>query len=124
MQRTTHDLTPQIIVYDGSGEETMFRFDSSKISIGRGPQNRLQILDQSISQTHIEIEPTDCGRYILSDLNSTNGTFLNGRLVSYEPLASGDIICVGGSTYLQFTLLSDTLAEESSFEAEIQGLAR
>ena len=62
----------------------------SETRIGRGEQNNFQLNDPSISRDHALIRRVE-GEYVLSDLDSSNGTFVNGQRV-YEPrrLAPGD----------------------------------
>jgi serine/threonine protein kinase len=59
----------------------------------------LRIPDQSISWTHAEIR-LDSGKFIIRDLGSSNGTFVNGRLVKMTPLSANDRIRLGGTEFL------------------------
>ena len=64
--------------------------------IGRS-SDQIQLTDNSASRHHAEIRP-DNGAWVLADLNSSNGTFLNGqRIVSPTLLRHGDQIKVGSS---------------------------
>lgn len=75
--RTTHELTEE------------------RITIGRAPDNLLQIDDPSVSGRHAQL--TLAGeRYQLQDLNSTNGTRVNGELVTEVFLREGDRVRFGG----------------------------
>ena len=56
--------------------------------------------DVSVSSEHCRIRPED-GRFVLHDLKSTNGTFVNERRVTRHVLAEGDVIKIG-ETSLQF----------------------
>lgn len=65
---------------------------------GRGADCAVQLLDQRASRQHFTITLRD-GNYRLTDLDSANGTFLNGKRVRSElPLADGDRIKVGQVT--------------------------
>ena len=66
------------------------RYVESETRIGRGDQNNFQLNDPSISRDHALIRRVE-GEYVLSDLDSSNGTFVNGQRV-YEArrLAPGD----------------------------------
>src|SRR5712691_1111989 len=83
-----------------SGER---RYVESELRIGRGEQNDLRLNDGSVSRDHAFLRRVD-GRYLLSDVGSQNGTFVNGRRV-YAPsaLQSGDRIRAG-TTELTFHL--------------------
>lgn len=63
----------------------------NKISIGRNMSNQLVLPSQSVSSYHAQIYFED-GRYMLEDLNSTNGTFINGIKISKKNLQPGDEI--------------------------------
>jgi pSer/pThr/pTyr-binding forkhead associated (FHA) protein len=68
--------------------------------IGRGETAQLQIKSESISRAHAEIVATPEG-YLLRDLNSTNGTAVNGQPISESALEDGDSVSVA-STELTF----------------------
>jgi pSer/pThr/pTyr-binding forkhead associated (FHA) protein len=60
----------------------------------------LSFMESSVSREHAFIEGRD-GRFILEDLKSTNGTFINGEFVDVRVLNHGDKIRIG-NTVLQF----------------------
>ncbi|MGF7056584.1 FHA domain-containing protein [Brassicibacter mesophilus] len=64
-------------------------------SIGRGNQNEIVIRDPYISKAHAKIVLDEC-QYFLEDLNSANGTFLNGtKILDAVKLSNGDRIKLG-----------------------------
>ena len=65
-------------------------------SIGRDPQNDVVLDDRPISRKHAEIR-LRLGRYTLYDLQSTNGTFVNGRRIAEVVLSDGDRITICGN---------------------------
>jgi adenylate cyclase len=69
-------------------------------SIGRHPDNTIQILDRIISKEHAQIIRTPEGRYLLRDLRSLNGTFMRGDRVSERYLDNGDEITMGSTRLL------------------------
>jgi pSer/pThr/pTyr-binding forkhead associated (FHA) protein len=67
------------------------------IFIGRHPSCELAIRQDDVSRRHAEVR-YERDRFVLYDLQSTNGTFLNGVPIdSAQPLAAGDRVEVGGS---------------------------
>ncbi len=73
------------------------------VTMGRSRQSDIMVDDPNVSRTHAEIRPRG-GSWVLTDLNSTNGTRLNGRrLQGPEVLKPGDEIELGTSL-LTFTL--------------------
>jgi len=68
--------------------------DKERITIGRKPQNDIQIDNLAISGNHAVIV-TILNDAFLEDLNSTNGTFVNGRQIHKHFLQDGDVIELG-----------------------------
>ena len=86
----------KLLIVKGNGRGTAFDMGESA-TIGRSPENSLQLLDERVSKEHACIERRK-DQYVLRDLQSSNGTILNGlRLtsgVSY-PLKPGDVLKIG-----------------------------
>lgn len=70
-------------------------------TIGRHPDNTLQILDRIVSKEHAQVLRQPDGRYLFRDLGSLNGSFLHGERVHEHILREGDEIMLG-STSLTF----------------------
>jgi adenylate cyclase len=68
-------------------------------SIGRHPSNTVQVLDRIVSKEHCHIDLVQ-GRYVLRDLGSLNGTYVNGERVNERPLFTGDEITMGSTRIL------------------------
>jgi hypothetical protein len=72
---------------------------SPTIRIGRGPGATLRIADASVSRRHAELRHVGDG-WMVRDLNSMNGTHLNGsRITSPTPVRAGDIVQFGSVLY-------------------------
>lgn len=70
-------------------------------SIGRHPDNTIQILDRIISKEHAQIQGTAEGHFLLRDLGSLNGTYIRSERVLYEhQLVDGDEITLGSTRLL------------------------
>ncbi len=66
-------------------------------SLGRHPNNTIQLLDKIVSKEHCIVEQRD-GRFVLRDLGSLNGTYVNGERVRGETaLKHGDEIALGST---------------------------
>jgi adenylate cyclase len=76
----------------GRQERQLFRHNS----LGRHPRNTHQVLDRVVSKEHCHIELID-DRYVLKDLGSLNGTYVNGERVGEHPLQPGDEITIGST---------------------------
>ncbi len=68
---------------------------SSVTSFGRGMDMDVRLDDLTVSKQHARILRNDRGEYILEDLASSNGTFLNGRQITTKQIAEGDVIEMG-----------------------------
>ena len=81
----------------GSGPEAGGRLDLDKeiISAGRHEQSDLLLDDVSVSRHHALFTRTASGRITLRDLNSLNGTYVNGKRVEETALHSGDEVQIG-----------------------------
>ena len=67
---------------------------SHNMTIGRSSSNTVVIEEQTISGQHAKIEYSE-QEYILIDLDSTNGTFVNGNKVSQSAIKKGDTVKMG-----------------------------
>lgn len=67
------------------------------INIGRGLDNHLIIDDLRVSRNHAELRAVN-GQFVLFDLNSTGGTFINGHRIVQSVLYPHDTISLGGVT--------------------------
>jgi len=112
------------LVYKIEGEEHQFELKDGRISIGRMEGNDLIIFDPTVSRKHAEVEKRDAG-YVLIDLASRNGLFLNGQKISEALLKDGDEIKVGsfGLSYREdassSVLISEGAADASLAEGTI-----
>jgi len=67
-------------------------------TVGRHPDNSLQILDRIVSKEHAQIIRQPDGRFLFRDLGSLNGSFLRGARVNEQMLVDGDEITLGSTT--------------------------
>jgi ABC-type multidrug transport system ATPase subunit len=75
------------------------RIQSKVTTIGRRPDNDIVINDLGVSKQHAELRLSQTGRYVIIDLGSHNGTFVNGARVHEAELSENDIIAIGHATY-------------------------
>jgi transcriptional regulator with GAF, ATPase, and Fis domain len=69
------------------------------VSIGSNPSNSISLEDESVSPSHCRIN-CDNGRFLLIDMDSDSGTFVNGIPVKQRELAPGDQIAIGSSLFV------------------------
>jgi pSer/pThr/pTyr-binding forkhead associated (FHA) protein len=89
-----------LVVVKGGGLDSGERFDLfGGVSIGRSSEADVRIEDRFASQIHVRIYPRGGGYYV-EDMNSTNGTFLNGERLDRETqLAHLDVIEIGDTEF-------------------------
>ena len=73
----------------------VFPLTESVINIGRRLGNTLVIDDNRVSRAHAQLRAIN-GRYVLFDLNSSGGTFINGRKTTQAIVYPGDVISLAG----------------------------
>ena len=96
-------LQPSLVITRGVGQGQVFNLSSeSSLSIGRAPTSDIVIVDSAVSGQHCRVRP-EGGAYVVHDLESTNGTFVNDRRVKRHRLSEGDVIRVG-ETLVQFKM--------------------
>jgi pSer/pThr/pTyr-binding forkhead associated (FHA) protein len=91
------NVTFQIV--EGVDKGRIFKALATPLTIGREEGNHVRLNDERVSRYHAKVQQ-DNGDIILTDLESTNGTRVNGAAVQIRRLRPGDRIGVGRSTLL------------------------
>jgi hypothetical protein len=89
-------------VLDGADRGQVYDSITTPVTIGREEGNTVQLNDERISRFHIKIQE-DHDKVVLTDLESTNGTRVNGEETQLRILRFGDVINVGRSVLLYGT---------------------
>ena len=84
----------RLLVTQGNDRREVQIDPSDDVTIGRSPENALSLADLKLSRNHARIEWDELG-FLLKDLRSSNGTWLNRRRVASDRLIQGDEIRVG-----------------------------
>ena len=98
---------PSLFVIRGNDQGARFELDEPIIRLGRDKSCSLHVHDTEVSRQHAEFRRTHRD-YTVSDLNSSNGTFVNGVRVQQQALASGDHVQVGATLMLYTGPVSDS----------------
>src|SRR5580698_618545 len=92
-------MQPRLLAITGSLTGTVRQLVSGQTSIGRDESNQLCLIDTVVSRKHCMIQRMG-EQYEVVDLDSHNGTFVNGIPVSRKVVEHGDTIRVGGSEFV------------------------
>src|SRR4051812_5080935 len=92
----------------GSDMGELFELQPSNV-IGRGADASIRVDDHGVSRTHVRIRKLLDGRFTLEDLDSRNGTYINGVRMSQSILNEGDRIQIGTGTIYRFSRREDAL---------------
>src|SRR5687768_1228492 len=108
-------------VMQGRDQGKRYDLRESALTLGRDSTNQIQLADSEVSRRHAEIRKDDAG-YLLVDLTSANGCFVNGRQVTEQRLASGDRVQLGRTLFL-FTDADEGSSANLVHDVDIVGQA-
>jgi two-component system, cell cycle response regulator len=91
---------------DSANAGEVWTLDRDDFSVGRHPDNQVCIDDQGLSRQHLRIRRVG-GSSVLEDLNSSNGTFVNGERISSRCLQNGDTVQLGPRVCFRFTVAGE-----------------
>ncbi len=99
-------VSPRLLVISGPIKDSSFLLSANEVSIGRDSSNGVVISDPSLSRRHCSIK-REGDHFTIHDLNSRNGTLVNGLAARESPLQHGDQISAGDSVFI-FLAQEDT----------------
>ena len=96
----------QFVMRSGPTPGVTFPLEGDQLIIGRDASNSVAINDAEISRKHSRLS-FQGGKYVLEDLGSTNGTFVNGqRLAGPVVLKPGDVVSLGEQIVLMYDAIN------------------
>jgi adenylate cyclase len=117
----------KLYLMDDTAEGQSFDIESDTISVGRSSDNDIRIKDKSVSRRHLKIVK-DGDKYLVTDLNSKNGSFIDGELlppgVDFEvregtPIVVGmSVICIGKACLEEVMPFLESLSEDTELFAQ------
>jgi hypothetical protein len=100
-------VSGRLEILNGGFEGMTYALSDQEIVIGRNPTTDITLLDEGISREHaLVLFDEDGAGFIIEDLQSTNGTKVNGKRVRSASLVEGDEIQIG-QTLFRFVLIKD-----------------
>lgn len=104
------------VVMGGLDVGSVFNLDKDVMVLGRDPSCDLMLKDDGISRRHVEVRRTGEDQLSIKDLNSTNGTFVDGERIQEATLLDGGKVLLGRRTVLKFVLYDQL---EQSYQKQI-----
>lgn len=102
-------MRPRLLVIAGPSKDSTISLPDGEAALGRDPTNAVAVPDASVSRKHCLLRREEDGRFRIKDLDSRNGTLVNGLAVKEQWLRHGDEIATGDSVFL-FLLEEEDLA--------------
>jgi predicted component of type VI protein secretion system len=97
----------QFVMRSGPTPGVTFPLDGDQLTIGRDSVNGVAINDAEVSRKHARLT-FQGGKYVVEDLGSTNGTFVNGqRLAGPVVLKPGDVVSLGEQIVLMYDAINN-----------------
>jgi pSer/pThr/pTyr-binding forkhead associated (FHA) protein len=99
-------MMPKLLLKHEGVTLSSYKLDKDEVSIGRNPDNTIQLDDAAVSGNHARIE-RQANNYLdnhfdfyIEDLGSTNGTKVNGKRISRQMLKHGDSLHIGAHHFI------------------------
>lgn len=93
----------RLIIRRGPQPNQIYELNKDLITLGRDITNDITINDPEVSRHHARLTRDSSSGYIMEDLGSTNGTFINGqRLIGARPLSPGETVGLGETVTLAY----------------------
>ena len=105
-------MDPRLAAISGKLKGTIFTMSEESLVIGRETAADISVADASVSRRHTKIEKQD-GGFVITDLDSLNGTFVNDVPVKSRILQHGDRLRIGDSQFVFLIFEGDTATRSS-----------
>ena len=93
-------MRPRLLVIAGPSKDSTIPLPDGEATLGRDPTNAVAVADASVSRKHCLLRKEEDDRFQIKDLDSRNGTLVNGLAVKEQRLRHGDEIATGDSVFL------------------------
>lgn len=109
-------MKAELVLKSAERQET-YPLTSDRVTLGRSINTHVRLMDKMASREHCEILRMG-DRFVLRDLGSSNGTFINGKSLSEKVLEWGDKITIGETVLIFF---QDSTGSEGETEVSVSG---
>src|ERR1043166_1526040 len=116
-------MSARIAAISGKLKGAIFNLTDEPLIIGRETAANVCVADASVSRRHSKIEKQDAG-FVITDLESLNGTFINNVPVRSRILEHGDRVRIGDSQFLFLTHEGEASTKSSEGERKSVGVGK
>ena len=96
-------INPRLLSISGFPKQIVWVVKAGPLILGRDPSNDWEVGDLAVSRKHCSVSEVSSGVFEIADLDSHNGTFVNGTRVSRRTIQHGDRIRIGNSEFVFLT---------------------
>ena len=93
-------MFPRLLALSGPLKDSAVSLADGETTVGREPTNSIVVIDPSVSSHHCLFRRDHDGRFLVRDMQSRNGTLVNGSRIKEQWLQHGDQISIGDSVFL------------------------
>jgi two-component system, NtrC family, sensor kinase len=114
---------PKLLIKTGEEKGISYRVADQAVTIGREPSNTVVLSDALVSRRHARILKRG-KQFVIEDLKSINGTFVNGEAVTRQDLKTGDTIILGETSllFLPFHAMEEPVQEGGELPVSERGI--
>ncbi|MCX6113130.1 MAG: FHA domain-containing protein [Proteobacteria bacterium] len=110
-------------ILKGNDAGAQFRISGARVLFGRASDCDVVITDSSVSRNHAELIKAE-GGYLVKDLKSSNGVFVNGKKIQEQYLVSGDVFTMGNHAYRYIEVESVAMyTPQSGIDGTVPGIS-
>jgi len=96
-------INPRLVSISGFPKEIVWVVKDGPLILGRDPSNQLEVADPAVSRKHCSVSEISTDVFEIADLDSHNGTFVNGARMIRQTIQHGDRIRIGNSEFVFLT---------------------
>jgi transcriptional regulator with GAF, ATPase, and Fis domain len=96
-------INPRLVSISGFPKEIVWVVKDGPLILGRDPSNQLEVDDPAVSRKHCSVSEISADVFEIADLDSHNGTFVNGARMIRQTIQHGDRIRIGNTEFVFLT---------------------
>jgi signal transduction histidine kinase len=116
-------IVPRLFVIKGADEGKQFDLTGDHVSVGRDANNRVRLHDTEVSRRHAEFRQVE-GGYVVVDVGSANGTYVNNQKVQEALLQAGDQVVFGQTTLVYGSGGGEAATDKTDLAEKISMITR